>query len=52
MTGTIRSGFSTGYYWSSSEYNDANAWLQIFNDGIQTYGSKSLAFYVRPVRAF
>jgi len=48
-------GFSTDYYWSSSEYAGYYAWFQYFGYGAQggyskdgTYGS----FYVRPVRAF
>ena len=45
-------GFSADVYWSSSE-NDANdAWLQLFYDGYQLNYYKNYAFYVRPVRAF
>jgi len=29
-------GFSTDYYWSSSERDDFNAWYQNFNYGNQT----------------
>jgi len=45
-------GFSTYYYWSSSEYDDDLAWTQVFTYGLQTNYAKYTAFYVRPVRAF
>ena len=45
-------GFSTDAYWSSSEADAANAWLQNFYDGLQYDVNKTNAFYVRPVRAF
>ena len=45
-------GFSTGYYWSSSEDDANNAWVQNFYDGYQSSGSKDNALYVRRVRAF
>ena len=45
-------GFSSGFYWSSSEYNHIDAWLQGFNNGIQGSNSKNNALYVRAVRAF
>jgi hypothetical protein len=45
-------GFSTGLYWSSSEYDGNYAWSQFFNFGTQYGGSKDNTFYVRPVRAF
>jgi hypothetical protein len=40
------------YYWSSSENNSVNAWMQRFSDSIQTYILKNLAGVVRAVRAF
>ena len=53
------SGFADDGYWSSSEgsntpvANYANsAWLQEFGNGYQDYFSKTLTYYVRPVRAF
>ena len=52
MTGTIRTGFSTGIYWSSSEHDDSNAWIQSFDAGGQNGDGKSGTGYVRPVRAF
>ena len=46
-------GFSSDFYWSSSEIDDINAWTYHFNLGIQyNYNYKSLTNYVRPVRAF
>jgi hypothetical protein len=46
-------GFASSGYWSSSQYNSANAWVQLFDDGYQ-YGdaSKSLPLRVRAVRVF
>jgi hypothetical protein len=52
-TGTGASGgFSTSYYWSSSEYGANFAWAQEFDGGDQSYSNKVSARYVRPVRAF
>jgi hypothetical protein len=52
-TGTGASGgFSSGYYWSSSETLDYDAWLQYFYSGAQYNYGKDNAVYVRPVRAF
>ena len=45
-------GFSTAYYWSSSEFDDGIAWAQDFNFGYQFNYYKYGSFYVRPVRAF
>jgi hypothetical protein len=45
-------GFSTGYYWSSSEYDGGRAWPQNFSAGLQYDSNKSNSYYVRPVRAF
>ena len=45
-------GFSTDFYWSSSEGDASTAWTQYFNFGFQTTNSKGSTFYVRPVRAF
>jgi hypothetical protein len=41
-----------GHYWSSSENDYYNAWLQNFYGGGQSNGGKGYAYYVRPVRAF
>ena len=45
-------GFSTDFYWSSSEYDGPNAWGQHFGGGGQYFSSKFNSGYVRPVRAF
>ena len=45
-------GFSTGLYWSSSEYAATYAWDQDFLYGSQGVTSKSKTTSVRPVRAF
>lgn len=46
-------GFATnGYYWSSSEDNISNAWVQYFFDGSQDSYYKYYTEYVRAVRAF
>ncbi len=45
-------GFSTAYYWSSSEHGATYAWAQDFLYGAQYYNGKSATYYVRPVRAF
>jgi len=40
-------------YWSSTEYDFANAWCQFFDTGLQRINSKANVFsYVRPIRAF
>ena len=53
MTGTIRTGFSTDdFYLSSSEEDEASAFAQRFDDGVQDNRSKGGTYYVRPVRAF
>ncbi|GHU48891.1 hypothetical protein FACS1894200_06750 [Spirochaetia bacterium] len=50
--------FGDGYYWSSSEYNYFDAWVQRFSDGSQNYsyyytsGDKGYARSVRAIRAF
>ena len=45
-------GFSSGPYWSSSEYDSTNAWYQSFTNGGQNDGGKNNSAYVRAVRAF
>jgi hypothetical protein len=48
-------GFLTLYgssYWSSSVYRAVSPWAQSFLNGVQFYGYKADARYVRPVRAF
>ena len=50
--GTLRNGFASDDYWSSSEVVSDFAWGQYFNNGLQYFTSKRNAYYVRPVRAF
>ncbi|MBU0487510.1 MAG: protein kinase [Bacteroidetes bacterium] len=45
-------GFSTNFYWSSSEHNAYYAWLQNFINGYQGYYNKDNSYYVRCVRSF
>ena len=46
-------GFAMGYYWSSTEYDNDDAWGQMFHYGIQNYLPKEGASQdVRAVRAF
>lgn len=40
------------FYLSSSEGDDASAWAQLFDDGVQDNRNKVTTYYVRPVRAF
>jgi hypothetical protein len=51
--GAGSAGFVEDFYWSSSERNNDNAWLQFFGNGVQSVNFKGDATrYVRPVRAF
>ena len=45
-------GFSSDYYWSSSEYDGVLAWTQLFSNGNQFNDFKNTTNYVRAVRAF
>ena len=45
-------GFASNNYWSSSEYDNGNAWLQNFFNSFQNYGFKFVTVHVRAVRAF
>jgi hypothetical protein len=40
------------YYWSSSEEDSDNAWMQSFYTGDQVYFGKGYLLYVRAIRAF
>ena len=42
----------TGYYWSSSQYNNGSSWCQRFSVGGQYYGNKDDTESVRAVRDF
>ena len=46
------SNFSINYYWSSTEYDVDDAWLQNFGNGFQLFINKFLTYNVRAVRAF
>ena len=50
--GELRGGFSSGYYWSSSEVDGYFAWSQSFGTGYQFANDEDVTSYVRPVRAF
>jgi len=45
-------GFSNSWYWSSSQYNLFNAWVQYLSVGPQDYAGKNVTYSVRAVRAF
>ena len=44
-------GFADANYWSSTEYDNFNAWIQYFSGGGQYDYNKLVNFYVRAVRA-
>ncbi|NDD61086.1 MAG: DUF1566 domain-containing protein [Actinobacteria bacterium] len=63
LTGNNSFGFTRGFYWTSSEYNNETAWTQLWVDGQQFDREKWLngdprkdggfnPFHVRPIRAF
>lgn len=45
-------GFTTGIYWSSSEYDNDEAWRQYFYNGSYNVYNKYTSYDVRGVRAF
>jgi len=45
-------GFADNYYWSSTEYDNSNAWWQYFSNGNLYNYVKVYGFSVRAVRAF
>jgi hypothetical protein len=45
-------GFAVNYYWSSTEVDINNAWIQRFSDGFQSDYGKGYDNNVRAVRAF
>jgi len=52
-SGSLRSGFADGDYWSSSENEATFSWFQVFPNGSQSTTYKSMDDRrVRPVRAF
>jgi hypothetical protein len=46
------SSFASNFYWSSTEYDNGDAWVQGFGNGDQVYGNKGYNGVVRAVRAF
>ena len=44
--------FDNNAYWSATEYDNYNAWRQIFNNGNQIYNLRKYTNRVRAVRAF
>ncbi len=51
-SGPGASGFTAGYYWSSSEYNSNLALPQDFTTGIESSQYKFNYMYIRPIRSF
>jgi hypothetical protein len=45
-------GFTSNYYWSSTEWDSNYAWRQYFGNGNQYTSDKDITNYVRAVRAF
>ncbi len=45
-------GFSAGNYWSSTEFNEYNAWVRVFLNGNEGITLKDNPNYVRAIRAF
>jgi hypothetical protein len=41
---------ATGYYWSSQQVSDSEAWAQRFNDGFHEHPAKDIASLLRCVR--
>jgi hypothetical protein len=50
--GTLRTGFTAGNYFSSSDATASAAWGQSFSSGSQSGATKPASAYVRPIRAF
>jgi len=49
---TVVGGFAGSGYWSSSEGDSLNAWVQYFSNGSQYDVSKNDTYYVRAIRSF
>jgi hypothetical protein len=56
-----RGGFTNGFYWSSSDYNNSTAWLETFTTGqqwdmeqwkFQMLTMAAKPYFIRPIRAF
>ena len=52
LCATRRGSLSLNFYWSSTEFNNSNAWEQYFTNGFQLNGDKNITINVRAVRAF
>ena len=50
--GASASGFTPGWYWSSSPHNVDHVFVQNFGGDNQGHGNKAYGAYVRPIRAF
>jgi len=48
----VTNGFAIFYYWSSTEANNSNAWVQHFSGGLQSFTNKGILANVRAVRTF
>jgi len=48
----VTNSFANSNYWSSTEYDSNNGWLQFFGYGYQDYNFKNIGYYVRAVRTF
>ena len=49
---SVVGGVVNSYYWSSTDLNGFNAWLQVWGNGYQGDYGKSYAFCVRAIRSF
>ena len=45
-------GFASGFYWSSTDVSNIDAWYQDFLNGLQSTNLKNFTYYVRAIRAF
>jgi len=45
-------GFTSGFYWSSTEHDNGYSWAQLFGNGAQVPANKNDNLYVRAVRSF
>jgi hypothetical protein len=52
LQNTVVGGFASDNYWSSSEFDNYDAWYQNFTNGFQSPNYKNSTYYVRAVRAF
>jgi uncharacterized repeat protein (TIGR02543 family) len=51
-SGSLRAGFASSSYWSSSENSGTRSWSRSFGDGVQGDNPKTSTYRVRPIRAF